>query len=89
MAGSNDTFEAAVMGDDDSVVLVGSINGIFRDEESSDSPPSSDFAAVKLDSDGKELWRWQVSAACRPRSVYHFFMSAYSRQCIDCKIWWQ
>lgn len=23
-----------------------------------------DFAAVKLDADGSEVWRWQVKAAC-------------------------
>lgn len=83
MAGSNDTFEAAVMGDDGSVVLVGSINGSSSAEDSCDPPRCSDFAAVKLNSDGKVLWRWQVSAACRPRSVYHFFINAYSRQWID------
>lgn len=49
------------MADDGSVVMVGKSNGDLMD--SSSSSPVADaynFVAVKLDSEGAEVWRWQV-----------------------------
>lgn len=47
-----------LVGDDDSVVLAGHTEG----EWSTTSAGYFDFAAVKVDADGEEVWRWQVSA---------------------------
>ncbi len=41
---------------DGSVVLVGATTGVWDRVKTG----SSDFAAVALDEDGLELWRWQV-----------------------------
>ena len=48
----------AAVGDDDSVVLAGYTAGNWSGVHSGEF--ESDFAAVKLDAEGKELWRWQV-----------------------------
>lgn len=53
--GEDVIFHAAA-GDDGSFVLAGWTNGTW-DEPSDDS---FDFAAVKLDADGTETWRYQV-----------------------------
>lgn len=45
-----------VAGDDGSVVLAGYTLGVWGFESSGDA----DFAAVKLDENGIEVWRWQV-----------------------------
>lgn len=44
------------MGDDGSVVLAGQTSGDFDGVISA----AVEFAAVKLDADGAEVWRWQV-----------------------------
>lgn len=54
--GLNETFRAAVSGEDNSVILAGSSRGNW----SGVNLGEMDFIAVKLDSDGKEVWRWQV-----------------------------
>lgn len=46
-----------VVTENNSVVLVGYTDGRFGNH----SRGEGDFAAVKLDSDGHELWRWQAS----------------------------
>ena len=53
------------MADDGSVVLVGCSRGYFDAadatvSDSSDCATPYDFVAVKLDSEGAEVWRWQV-----------------------------
>lgn len=53
-----DAFWAGAVGKDGSVVLAGGSEGGF----SGDSKGQRDFVVVKLDADGKELWRWQVCA---------------------------
>ena len=53
--GEEDLFHAATSSDSDSVVLAGYTFGNWDDEAK-----GGDFAAVKLDSQGTELWRWQV-----------------------------
>lgn len=66
MAGSDDAVEAVMMDEDGSVVLVGYTNGDWIGDTST-LLDNADFAAAKLDPDGNELWRWQVSAASRRR----------------------
>lgn len=51
-----DAISAAVVGNDDSVVLAGYSSGNW----SGILVGRADFAAVRLDADGNELWRWQV-----------------------------
>ncbi|CAN0076073.1 unnamed protein product [Pylaiella littoralis] len=51
-----DKFSAMVMLEDGSVVLAGQTFGNWAGTNNNDS---SDFAAVKLDASGNELWRWQ------------------------------
>lgn len=46
-------------GEDDSMVLAGSTRGNWS---GTNLGGAWDLAAVKLDSEGEELWRWQVSA---------------------------
>ena len=50
---------AEVVGDDGSVVLAGHTYGNWTDGAHG-GEEDADFAAVKLDVDGNELWRWQV-----------------------------
>lgn len=52
----DDVFVHAAAGDDGSFVLAGWTNGLWSDS----FDDSFDFAAVKLDTNGNELWRWQV-----------------------------
>jgi len=52
----NETFKAAVAAENSSVILAGSSRGNW----SAVNVGEMDFIAVKLDSDGKELWRWQA-----------------------------
>ena len=47
--------------DDESVVLTGHTNGLW----SIASSGATDWAAVKLDENGNELWRWQVTQLSR------------------------
>lgn len=51
-----DTGEALAMGEDGSIILAGHTNGDWDRKRTK----SSDFAAMKLSADGKEIWRWQV-----------------------------
>ena len=48
---------SVVVGNDGSVVVAGYTAGSWACANLGEV----DFAAVKLDKDGKELWRWQVS----------------------------
>lgn len=57
-----DSISAAVVRDDDSVVLAGYSCGNW----SGLSTGQADFAAVKLAADGNELWRWQVKQSLWP-----------------------
>lgn len=52
-----DCISAAVIGEDESVVLAGYSSGNWNGTVMG----GADCTAVKLDADGKELWRWQVS----------------------------
>lgn len=56
--GSNltDGFHGVAAGSDGSVVIAGCTEGYWNNE----SAGSLDMAAVKLDTDGIELWRLQV-----------------------------
>lgn len=54
---ASDNFVASAMGPDGSVVLAGVTTGTWSD---SFVGGTFDFAAVKLDSNGDEVWRWQV-----------------------------
>lgn len=51
-----DIFSPVVLGKDGSMVLAGYTFGDWA----AGNAGEEDFAAVKLDSDGVELWRWQV-----------------------------
>lgn len=48
---------AASMTNDGCFVLAGHTEGVFSGEASAGG---EDFAAVKLDAEGQEVWRWQV-----------------------------
>lgn len=50
-------IRAVAIAEDDSVILAGGTPG----NVSGTSAGPSDFYAVMLDSEGEELWRWQVS----------------------------
>ena len=56
-SGLNESFRAAAAFDDNSVVLA----GLSRGNWSGVTHGEMDFIAVKLDPDGQELWRWQVT----------------------------
>ena len=47
--------------DDESVVLIGHTHGLWSGKSYGDV----DLAAVKLDVNGGELWRWQVTTLVR------------------------
>lgn len=51
-------MKAVAVLDDDSVVVAGSVEGIWNGEP---SLGGEDFAAVKLHSNGARLWHWQAS----------------------------
>lgn len=59
-----DLVYGAAMNEDGSVVLTGETTGIWDETTSTITESTTDdivdFAAVKLDTDGTELWRWQV-----------------------------
>ena len=57
-AAGDDSFLGVVALEDGSVVAAGYVNGTWTGEP---SIGETDFAAVKLDSDGTLLWRWRVS----------------------------
>ena len=52
-----DTFYGAADGQDGSIVLAGVTEGSWQGAHLGGT---NDFAAVKLDADGVEVWRWQV-----------------------------
>lgn len=54
--GEEDRAYGVFADDDESVVLTGFTDGAWSDVSSGET----DFAAVKLDGNGTELWRWQV-----------------------------
>ena len=54
--GKSDFAKDVAIGDDGSVFLAGFTFGDWGDVKSG----RSDFAVVKLSTDGNELWRWQV-----------------------------
>lgn len=65
----HDIANAVAMAEDGSVVIAGHSRGHFLDRSTVEADNSStlfphwlggDFAAIKLDSGGAELWRWQV-----------------------------
>lgn len=53
----DDVFLGGGMGDNSSVILVGSSYGNWADTNKG----GEDFIAVKLDADGNILWKWQVN----------------------------
>lgn len=62
----DDFVEAVAHSDiDGSAVLAGHTYGSWS-SDTADGSVSSDFAAVKLSSEGQEIWRWQVSACTWP-----------------------
>ncbi len=52
------TSQAVAGRSDGSIVLAGSTTGAW--DEAGEKVGIRDFAAVALDEDGQELWRWQV-----------------------------
>ena len=56
--GEAEEMHAAAIGDDEAIVLAGHTYGNWTEAQGGDE--DADFAAVKLDADGTELWRWQV-----------------------------
>lgn len=48
------------MADDGSFVIAGESSGNFTGIEAIGVGSDSNFAAIKLDSEGAEVWRWQV-----------------------------
>lgn len=63
--GEDVIFHAAA-GDDGSYVLAGWTNGTWAEL----SDDSFDVAAIKLDADGAEIWRYQVLTNSRTRRRY-------------------
>lgn len=53
---SDDTFTSAVVGEDGLAILSGTSDGDWGGISKGDT----DFAAIQIDRDGGELWRWQV-----------------------------
>lgn len=51
-----DYFTCAAVGEDGSVVLAGESAGSWNGLKKG----SLDFIAIKIDSEGEEMWRWQV-----------------------------
>ncbi|CAM9445750.1 unnamed protein product [Ectocarpus fasciculatus] len=64
---SNDKIQAAAATGDGSVVLAGYTHGEWSGELTGEE---SDFAAVKLDANGTEVWRWQGGYAVEYNQVY-------------------
>lgn len=54
---ATDMFYGAADGQDGSVVIAGATEGSWQGAHTGGT---NDFAAVKLDVDGGEIWRWQV-----------------------------
>lgn len=54
---SDDEFNAAIAVPDGSIILAGYTRGRWETTDEG----NQDFAAVSLDADGKEMWRYQVS----------------------------
>lgn len=54
---SNDSFEAVALMEDGSFILTGYSEGSWNGANKG----AADFVALKIDSDGKEIWKWQVS----------------------------
>lgn len=52
----DDSFSSVAVASDGAVVLAGETSGGWSGAASG----GVDFAAVKLDEDGVEVWRWQV-----------------------------
>ncbi|CAN0451410.1 unnamed protein product, partial [Laminaria digitata] len=52
-----DALAAISIGEDDIIVAAGSTDGNWN---GTNVGGGTQFAAVKIDSDGTELWRWQV-----------------------------
>lgn len=62
-SGDYDHGLAVAIADDESIVLAGTTHGSWG----SNNAGTSDFAAVKLNSTGQEVWRWQASPSCGGR----------------------
>ena len=56
---NEDYAESAVIAEDGSILVALETNGDWD----GDNVGGDDFAAVKLDANGTEIWRWQVSQA--------------------------
>ena len=57
----DDIIRGVASGSDGSVVLAGYTKGAWIGANDG----SYDFAAVKLDAEGTEVWRWQVTTSLR------------------------
>lgn len=64
----------AVMVDNGSVVLAGLTTGNWSGENAG----VVDFAAVKLDAEGVEVWRWQVGGRCLDRGICFDYIQEYA-----------
>lgn len=53
----DDYVSDIVTGDDNAHILAGHTDGLWSDFKAG----GEDFAALKLDENGTELWRWQVT----------------------------
>ena len=52
-----DSAESVVIAEDGSILVALETDGVWD----GDNVGGDDFAVVKLDADGTEIWRWQVS----------------------------
>lgn len=68
-------------GADDSIVLVGATSGDWAGATAGET----DFAAVKVDSNGKEVWRWQASAPAQKINyqIHVWYIIPYICTCLS------
>lgn len=65
-----DWANAVAVSEDGSVVIAGISHGDFAWLDKSSHRLGGDFLAIKLDSEGAEMWRWQVRTINNGRYVY-------------------
>lgn len=86
---ADDYTKNVVVGDDGSIVLSGYTEGDWNGLNAGEA----DFSAVKLDSNGAELWRWQVRLDRFSLSLRNFcrmvsWLPMGSRESPHCRQFW-